>query len=723
MFLGLFGFALSSQALSVFDITYPIPELGDCQDQSSCKAYCDDFTNAKACVAFAQKYGIQVEVKTEQVQALQSGPGGCQSETECRAYCDDADNFNECIEFGKANGFISEKEYQEAKEFAVQEGPGGCQGQEECRAFCDNPDNQVECINFGRDHGFIDEEEAEMALKLVNQTGPGGCKGQECKTYCDNPEHSEECIDFAVRNGFMDEEEAQRIKQFTVLEGPGGCKGQECRTYCDDLSHQGECIAFAEKNGMMSPEEAERARKFAGKEGPGGCKGEECRAFCDNPDNTEACLDFAEREGLMPPEELEQAKKFVRAVQQGGPGGCKGNECRTFCEDPANQDECFQFAKQQGLLRPEDEENFEIGRKLNQAVQEKGGPGGCKGEECRTYCTDPSHVEECVAFGAAHAGIPEDRARQMLQDFSENKFGPPRPGEFQQGTQRFRPPEEFQRFEDETFHKFEQFKLLEQEFRGRGFVPPGESGTVQEGKQTFRPSSFAGPGGCTSPDECIKYCTENKEECFSFGEPGQPGATPPEGGIPPGREFQQMRPQLQQNLRIDFEQGELPEFDSEQEQKEFLRENFREFRQEFTQPIPEEQRREIFEQKFQEFRGQIPPEFQQPMNQQIEQQMRERMEQQGIPQPGQMQPEFIPQQFNQPFDESGRPLIPQSQPPQPSGEFIPQQNIMPQGEQVPQVQQVEQVQPPPPSGELAPPPAGGSVIDTAANILRRLLGM
>ena len=94
---GIFGFVVSAFALSIFDITYPIPELGNCEDQGACKTYCDDFSHTDACVAFAEKFGIQVEISTEQVQALQSGPGGCSSEGECRAYCEDVNHLDECV--------------------------------------------------------------------------------------------------------------------------------------------------------------------------------------------------------------------------------------------------------------------------------------------------------------------------------------------------------------------------------------------------------------------------------------------------------------------------------------------------------------------------------------------------------------------------------------------------------------------------------------------------
>lgn len=529
VFVGLFGFALLAQTLSVFDITYPIAELGNCQDQASCKAYCDDLSNAEVCVLFAEKNGLEVNVEADQAKLLSAGgPGNCQSESECRAYCEDINHFDECISFAESKGFMAPAEAARAREQFNQTGPGGCRGANECRTYCEDDSHTEECLEFGHRQGLISDKDLEVARSVVKNGGPGGCRSpEECKAYCQDPSHVTECVDSAVQLGFLDEKEATRIKKFAVLEGPGGCVGEQCKTYCENPEHQTECIEFAESNGLMSPEEAELAKKFARKTGPGGCKGEECRIYCENPDHTEECIAFAEQEGLIPPEELQRAKKFLRATEQGGPGGCMGSECRSYCEDPAHQEECFQFAKGQGFLGPEEERQFEAGIKIKQKLEEAGGPGGCKSEdECRIYCSDPNRVEECVAFGAVHGGLSEEEVRQMLRDFTERKqyFSGP------QGPQGFQPPEDFRQFEGQVMYKFEQFKILEQGFRGI------EGGGFGQFQPTGAPN-FTGPGGCTSPSECIKYCTEHKEECFSFGPPGQPGAVPPEGGVPPGIEF------------------------------------------------------------------------------------------------------------------------------------------------------------------------------------------
>ena len=445
---------------------------------------------------------------------------------------------------------------------------------------------------------------------------------------------------------------------------------------------------------------------------------------------------------MIPQEELQQARKFLQATQQGGPGGCKGRECKNYCEDPTHQEECFNFAKDQGLLRPEDEQKFEAGRKILQVVQANGGPGGCKSEqECQAYCSDPSHGEECIAFGATHGGIPEDQVRQMLKEFTEGTHS---------GPGGFRPPEDFRRFEQEGMRKFEEFRALEQEFRGgakQGFGPQPGGFPGGPGRPQGQGGEFAGPGGCTSPAECIKYCSENKSECFSFGGPGQPGATPPQGGIAPGQGFDQgrsqFRPQLRDNLKIEFHEGELPEFQSEDQKREFFQQNFNELRENITNNVSDEQRKQIFEQQFQQFRGGMPGEFHQEgqfpgqpgqfpgqppegfqprpegqFEQQFQQQFQQQVDQQ-FQQEFQRQFEQQPQQFptgefkppeGQFFPPPGEQFVPP-----PTDTFIHQEGTVapPPAESFTPPPETF-VAPPPPTTETtapSPPPEGGSVID------------
>lgn len=535
------------------EIQFPIPELGECGSATACEAYCDDLSHKDACVAFGLAHGLIDRDEAEATEDLPpTGPGGCSTESSCRAYCEDPAHLAECTAFGAAHGVISKEDARKSEILLTTGGPGGCNTPDDCSAYCQDPAHEQECFEFAKTNGFISEAEVERierhreeAAVSTEEPGPGGCTDEaSCRAYCANPNRITECLTFAESKGFISSEEAERIRKSGFTTGPGGCRGQaECRAYCDDSGRQAECIDFAVQHGFMTDEEARLARKFAGRTGPGGCRGEQCREYCQSPDHAEVCLDFAAAEGLMSPEELARARKFMRIAQEGGPGGCKGSACREYCEDPARQEECFDFAKKQGLIPPGEERKFEAGIKIRKKMQEAGGPGGCRtDDECRAYCTDPGRVEECVAFGAAHGGLPEAEVRRMLKEFAEGHF---------EAHGDFGPPEDFKRFEEEARRRFEEFRQLEVEFRGG---PPGAfPGAPGEFPGGPPPAGgFTGPGGCTSPSECIAYCKAYREECFSFGPPGAPQFRPPEGGIPPGHEVPRLRRDLIEHVSPEF---------------------------------------------------------------------------------------------------------------------------------------------------------------------------
>ena len=169
-----------------------------------------------------------------------------------------------------------------------------------------------------------------------------------------------------------------------------------------------ECITFFEKAGLISSEELDMFRKTGGK-GPGGCQGREaCESFCNDPANQAACFAFAQEHGLIPAEELERMKEgmaqFEGGLQQAPPevAQCLKDtvgeevlaqiEAGTFMPNPElgeSMRTCFEAFMPPGLpegFAPRQEGGF-------------GGPGGCASEEeCRAYCTDPTHSEECAQF-------------------------------------------------------------------------------------------------------------------------------------------------------------------------------------------------------------------------------------------------------------------------------------------------------------------------------------
>ncbi len=325
-------------ALTKDDIVFPVAELGNCQNEQECRAYCDDSENITQCVAFAEKYSLLSERELEKAKKFQSigavGPGGCSNEVACETYCEDINNIQECLAFAEQHGFMQDSELQEAKKIAqaLQEGarlPGGCTGKAACEAYCSDSSHMKECVEFAEKAGFMSPEELKEAKQVLKalEAGvklPGNCKGKnECDAYCEDPNNMEECVNFGIAAGFIPPEEVEQVRKMIPLMKsgimPGECKKgkEQCEAYCGQEENIEECTIFFTKAGFMTQEEAQMFRKTGGK-GPGDCKGrKECEAFCNDPSNQETCFAFGKEHGLISEEDLRNIEEGTRQMKEG----------------------------------------------------------------------------------------------------------------------------------------------------------------------------------------------------------------------------------------------------------------------------------------------------------------------------------------------------------------------------------------------------------------------
>jgi len=229
---------------------------------------------------------------------------------------------------------------------------------------------------------------------------------------------------------------------------------EECKDYCNEPAHILECIAFGEEHNLISSEEAELGKRFASDIAagttPGSCTNkEECDKYCTDITNIHECLAFAEKHDIENVD-IEEVRKIADYLAGGGtmPGDCRSEEeCKLYCDNIAHFEECVLFAQEAGLPDAPDDLTIEQIRKIRDLQENGETPGGCQGQEdCEAYCSEPENGEECVAF-ALEVGLitPEDAER---------------------------------------FEKFGGY----------------------------------GPGGCQGEEECSQYCNDpsNGEECFAF---------------------------------------------------------------------------------------------------------------------------------------------------------------------------------------------------------------
>ena len=292
-------------ASSPFDIEFPIPELGNCSDKSSCKVYCENDDHLEVCQTFATKHGFGAtdeEIK-KTLKELQEdgGPGGCSNDEKnptlaCKRYCDNSANIEECVSYAEKHGLMEGQELKEAQKVvsALKRGvklPPQCQTTESCKATCEDPKDLLTaraCFEFGKEAGLLPDgvsvEQAEKAFSAL-ESGKGPFKSFAEMRQCDNPptdEIMQKCIDFAVDAGFIPPEEVEIIKK-TGGKGPGGCRGKDqCQNYCE--ANQDECFKFGEEHNLIREEDKVRM-----KEGTSQMQ----KALADAPPEVKTCIQGA----------------------------------------------------------------------------------------------------------------------------------------------------------------------------------------------------------------------------------------------------------------------------------------------------------------------------------------------------------------------------------------------------------------------------------------------
>ena len=313
--------------------------------------------------------------------------------------------------------------------------------------------------------------------------------------------------------------------QFPVSE-LGNCGStQECKIYCDDPANARACTDWAVSKGFAqsSPknEYQEKSREVVEqREGPGGCRGQkECDTFCSQPEHNEECFNFAKENDLMPPEEIRRVEKDMRRE---GPNGCRSRqECDAFCRNPDNNKTCLNFAVQEGKITREEADFMSssqgsprVGRPMppqideNKAKQILAEKGGPEG--CKT-------IEECGAFcsqpenGETCFNFAVEQGLMPAQEIERAKkmMGMKGPG-------GCRGQKECDSFCSQPEHGEECFNFAKE----NGLMPPEEIQKMERGREIINKleKQGGGPGDCRGGEECHRYCsnTSNFDECAAF---------------------------------------------------------------------------------------------------------------------------------------------------------------------------------------------------------------
>src|SRR3989344_1013179 len=86
-----------NESVQKYNLTFPIDELGGCQNLAECRTYCDDPLHKTECIAFAKEKHIPTQAEgTENSGAILSQAQktlGCGSADSCRAFCEQEANY------------------------------------------------------------------------------------------------------------------------------------------------------------------------------------------------------------------------------------------------------------------------------------------------------------------------------------------------------------------------------------------------------------------------------------------------------------------------------------------------------------------------------------------------------------------------------------------------------------------------------------------------------
>ncbi len=208
----------------LYDVAFPIAELGNCTDYISCRTYCEDPVNADSCIDYGRSKGFyqgESDEKVRDVLSKAKSSLGCDSYEACQNFCEIPANFDRCSNFARSQGIVGGHVEDPAKSEIVSKAKEvlGCTSPDACRSFCEQEANAQKCSDFAKTVGLRGGE---------HLVGPGGCTSEStCKSLCSDPNN------FQICKGFHDVAGSQ-------FAGPGGCNSEAtCRTYCQQ--NEAEC--------------------------------------------------------------------------------------------------------------------------------------------------------------------------------------------------------------------------------------------------------------------------------------------------------------------------------------------------------------------------------------------------------------------------------------------------------------------------------------------------
>ncbi|MEK7617138.1 MAG: hypothetical protein AAB414_03720 [Patescibacteria group bacterium] len=194
----IFG-ASSVSALQDPQITFPISELGNCNNVQTCKVYCDQIENYQACKLFAKSKGLYKDkIDKKQVDLLSQAKTelGCETIISCREFCSQEVNYQKCQSFAQKHGLTTAPSANDEELFIRAQQNLNCDSFESCKTLCDQKENYVKCAALLQDQMTSDERAMFEKYKPLIKQHLGCDSLVTCMAFCINPLNTKKCEDF-----------------------------------------------------------------------------------------------------------------------------------------------------------------------------------------------------------------------------------------------------------------------------------------------------------------------------------------------------------------------------------------------------------------------------------------------------------------------------------------------------------------------------------------------
>lgn len=329
-------------------VRFPIPELGYCEDPISCYRYCEAPQNTATCWSYG-KYVLKRNVLGEETEspdqrAKKAGItfpvaelGGCENAKACMSYCNVPEHFETCSQFAQKHGLEKKEEGQntpnpQVLQAATQE--LGCTSAAQCKATCTKQENRTKCAEFAEKYGLAKPQGVATQSIIAKAKVELGCSSEtSCRTLCANPENQEKCMAFGQKVALIDKEKYQKYQenqkhqtqQLEEIQKELGCTSRDsCREFCQKEENREKCTSTVKKSELKEDDRLQNQDNMSDDTRP-------------KPSRM-AEEDSSERELENP--KLQEGNQR----EKGQIEGCKTEaECRAICEK--NPEKCPGFPK------------------------------------------------------------------------------------------------------------------------------------------------------------------------------------------------------------------------------------------------------------------------------------------------------------------------------------------------------------------------------------------